>query len=224
MTMPAGATGAGASAAARLPVTVAVCTYGRPVSLGRTLDSLLSQNPAAEEVLVVNNGPDHAGTEELLRRNFPQVRCVNEIVPGLDFARNTALEAARHDVVLFIDDDAVAGDGWVAAAARPLLDDPRVGASTGRVEPFALETAAQQLFEANGGFSRGSLRIRLPADARGRLHRFPAPLIAWTVSVGSGCSLALRRDVARSHGGVDRALDLRAALPGGGEQDMRWRM
>jgi hypothetical protein len=41
--------------------------------------------------------------------------------------------------------------------------------------------------------------------------------------VGSGCSYAVRRDVALALGGFDEALDLGAALPGGGDHDLLWR-
>jgi GT2 family glycosyltransferase len=206
-----------------LPVSVAVCTFQRPAELSRALRSLVNQDPAAAELLVVDNSPDRSAVA-LVERDFPGVRAVAEPVPGLDFARNRALASAAHDVVLFLDDDAVAQPGWVEAAARPLLDDARVGATTGRVEPLALESEGQKLFEANGGFSRGNERVRLPVDAGKPLHGRRAPLIAWAVSVGSGCSLAVRRDAVQRIGGFDPALDMGAALPGGGDHDIMWRL
>jgi glycosyltransferase involved in cell wall biosynthesis len=206
-----------------LPVTVAICTCDRPAGLARALRSLLEQDPAAAEILVVDNGSNQAATGEVLKE-FPAVRLVREPVRGLDFARNRALLEARQEIVLFLDDDAVAEPGWVEAASRALRDDPRVGAGTSRVEPLTLESRGQQLFEANGGFSRGSQVIRLPLDAAGPLHGHRAPLIAWAVSVGSGCGLGVRRSAALEVGGFDRALDLGAALPGGGDHDMLWRM
>jgi GT2 family glycosyltransferase len=207
-----------------LAVTAAVCTAGRPESLERTLRSLLAQDPAPGEILVVNNRPDQPATAELLRREFPTVRVIDESIPGLDFARNRALEASHYDVVLFLDDDAVAEPGWVAAASALLLEDPGIGACTGRVEALELATEAQNLFEANGGFSRGTVPIRLPRDSAQPLHGHRAPLIAWAVSVGSGCSLAVNRNLVRALGGFDVALDLGPALPGGGDHDMLWRL
>jgi GT2 family glycosyltransferase len=206
-----------------LPVTVAVCTFQRPVELARALTSLEKQQPRAAELLVVDNSPDRSALE-LVRRDFPRIVAVAEPVLGLDFARNRALATASHGIVLFLDDDAVAGPGWVAALAGPLLEDPNVGASTGRVEPLSLESEGQKLFEANGGFSRGEHMVRLPADAAKPLHGRRAPLIAWAVSVGSGCSLAVRRDAVLRIGGFDPALDLGAALPGGGDHDIMWRL
>jgi GT2 family glycosyltransferase len=42
--------------------------------------------------------------------------------------------------------------------------------------------------------------------------------------VGSGSCLAARRDAALALGGLDEALDLGPALPGGGDHDLLWRL
>src|SRR3989338_8557019 len=94
---------------------------------------------------------------------------------------------------------------------------------TGRVDAFTVSTPAQRLFEANGGFSRGRQRLQLPSDAPRPLHGWPAPLIAWAVSVGSGASFAVGRDAVLAFGGFDEALDCGERLPGGGDLDIFWR-
>lgn len=204
-------------------LTAAVCTHGRPAQLARALDSLLAQRPAPAEILVVDNAPPDDATRTLLAEQYPEVRYIAEPVLGLDFARNRALHGAQGEVVAFLDDDAVAAEGWAGALAAVFDSDPGVAVCTGRVEALGQETEGERLFEANGGFSRGLHSIRLPADAGAPLHGRHAPLIAWAVSVGSGCSYAVRRSVALELGGFDEALDLGAALPGGGDHDLLWR-
>lgn len=208
----------------RLVLSVAVCTRDRPEELRRALESLARQEPPPFEVLVIDNVPRDARTRELVESGFPGFRCLEEPGPGLDFARNRALSAAVGDVVAFLDDDAVAEPGWAAALLAPFQEDLRVAAVTGRVLPLALETEGQRVFEANGGFSRGERQVRLPRDAGQPLHGRCAPLIAWAVSVGSGCSLAVHRWRMLSLGGFDEALDLGPALPGGGDHDALWRL
>ena len=204
-------------------LSAAICTRDRPALLARALESLVAQTPAVAEILVVDNAPAGDATRSLVATRFPSVRYVTEPVPGLDFARNRALETATRDVVAFLDDDAVAAPGWADSLRRVFEVDAEVAVCTGRVEALTLETPGQRLFEANGGFSRGSDRIRLPDDARRLLHGRRAPLIAWAISVGSGCSYAVRRGAARALGGFDEALDLGPALPGGGDHDLLWR-
>lgn len=202
-------------------LSAVVCTRGRSELAARAVGSLLRQ--PAYEVLVVDNAPCDDSTRSLIEGRFAGARYVVEPVRGLDFARNRALSEATGDVVAFLDDDAVAAPGWAEALAEVFDSNPRVGACTARVEALSLETSAQRLFEENGGFSRGVERIRLPVDAAGPLHGHRAPLIAWAVSVGSGCSFALRRRLALDLGGFDVALDLGEQLPGGGDHDMLWR-
>lgn len=204
-------------------VSVAVCTHARTAMLVRALDSLAAQRPAVPEILVVDNAPPDDATRDLVTARYPAVRYLREPVQGLDFARNRALASAGGDVVAFLDDDAVADAGWAAALGAVFAADSTVAVCTGRVEALGEATEGERVFEANGGFARGLGRIRLPADAGRPLHGRPAPLIAWAVSVGSGCSYAVRRVTALALGGFDEALDLGPALPGGGDHDLLWR-
>ena len=204
-------------------LTAVVCTRDRPGLLGRALESLVGQTVPPAEILVVDNAPGSGATLTLVAERFPSVRYLVEPIPGLDFARNRALESAAYEVLAFLDDDAVAAPGWAEALRRVFEDDPGVAVCTGRIEPLGVDTPGQRLFEANGGFSRGAERIRLPDDAGRPLHGRRAPLIAWAISVGCGCSYAVRRDAARALGGFDEALDLGPALPGGGDHDLLWR-
>lgn len=205
-------------------VTVAVCTRNRPARLRRALGSLVEQTVPPTEILVVDNAPRDESTRALIIADFPDVRYVREEVQGLDFARNRALVEARGEVVAFLDDDAVADPTWVEILEEVFGADPGIGACTGRVDALSLESPAQRMFEANGGYARGTERVRLPRDASAPLHGRRAPLIAWAVSIGSGCSFAVRRDLALGIGGFDEALDMGSALPGGGDHDMLWRV
>jgi GT2 family glycosyltransferase len=185
--------------------------------------SLLAQTRPPAEILVVDNAPQNKKTQRLIETGFPKVRYVKEPKPGLDAARNRALRMATQDIVAFLDDDAVAEAGWSGALLARFERDGRLGACTGRVEPLSLAEAGQRIVEANGGYSRGLQAVQLPQDAGGRLYGVRAPLIAWAVSIGSGCSMAVRRDVALAIGGFDEALGDRN-LPGGDDHDMLWRL
>jgi glycosyltransferase involved in cell wall biosynthesis len=207
----------------RLSMSVAVCTRNRPRQLTRALESLLAQSAPPSEIIVVDNAPSDNATASLVADRFSGVRYIREPVPGLDFARNRALKAATGDIVAFLDDDAVADQNWSRTLTQVFVSAPEVAVCTGRVEPLLLATPGQLLFELNGGFSRGDRKIRLPDDATDRLHGLPAPLIAWAISVGCGCSYAVRRTVALELGGFDEALDLGPPLAGGGDHDLLWR-
>ena len=204
--------------------TAVVCTRHRPEQLRRALASLLQQTESAIEILAIDNAPESVETRKLIEQEFPSVRYVREPRQGLDFARNRALREAHGRVVAFLDDDAVAHRTWIRNLRRTFRESAKVGLCTGPVEALDLRAPGQRLFEANGGFSRGMQRIRLPRDAMRPLHGYRAPLIAWAVSIGCGTNYAVRREVALQLGGFDEALDLGDVLPGGGDHDLLWRM
>ena len=136
-------------------VTVAVCTRDRTASLSLCLDALTKLNYPALDLLVVDNAPSSEATEHLVRERFPTMRYVREDRPGLDWARNRAIQEARGDIIAFTDDDAMADPNWISAIVRVFLENPEVMAVTGLVLPYELETEAQWLFERYGGFGKG---------------------------------------------------------------------
>ncbi len=212
---------AGSSCAAA--VTVAVCTRDRPDKLERLLRSLLQQRREPRAVLVVDNAPSSDATERVVRQ-FPGVSYVREAIPGLDFARNRALQESDSEIVAYVDDDAVVAEDWVEAIAAVFDESPAIGVCTGKVDALTTATEGARLFEASGGFGRGDQRLHLPPGAGARPPGLRKPLAAWAFSVGAGVSLAVRRRFALELGGFDEALDLGAVLPGGGDCDMLWRM
>jgi glycosyltransferase involved in cell wall biosynthesis len=98
--------------------TIAVCTRDRAGLLAQCLACLDQQlaEPGQVEVLVVDNGSSD-GTPALLETwsdGGGDRRAIHEPRAGLSRARNAALEASERDVVLFLDDDALAPPRWAA--------------------------------------------------------------------------------------------------------------
>lgn len=204
-------------------VTIAVCTRDRTRDLARALTSLLAQDYAGEvEIVVVDNAPATEATATLCRTQFPTVRCVRESRPGLDWARNRAIAESHGEIVAFTDDDCVADAHWVSALVAPFASDPLLGCVTGLVFPLELETEAQWMFEAYGGFNRGYDRRWYRMDPRtgtpiGR---------QWmgTGQFGTGANMAFRRELFATLGGFDPALDVGTATQGAGDLEMYFRV
>jgi O-antigen biosynthesis protein len=113
-----------------LDVSVVVCAYTdrRWQALLSSLDSVLAQRPAPGEVLlVVDHNPSLAERARTARPSVTVIESTGE--PGLSGARNTGLRAARHEVTVFLDDDAEARVGWLEALVRPFRDSEVVGTS-----------------------------------------------------------------------------------------------
>lgn len=88
-----------------LPITACVINYQGERRLEVTIGALLDATPAVAELILVDSASDD-GSVELVRRSYPMVR----IVPlpenrGPAAARNRGFEVARHDRILFVDND-----------------------------------------------------------------------------------------------------------------------
>jgi glycosyltransferase involved in cell wall biosynthesis len=101
------------------PVSVVVPTYGRADRLDALLRPLLD-DPTTLEVVVVVDGCRDGSYERLhaAAADEPRLRPVWRENGGDMAARQTGLEHARGDVVLFLDDDVLATPGLVAGHAR----------------------------------------------------------------------------------------------------------
>jgi glycosyltransferase involved in cell wall biosynthesis len=117
---------------------VVICTRNRVGLLAECLASVARQEVASGplEIVVVDNG-SRDGTPAWLRawasEDPDNRRALSEPRAGLSEARNRGAEICRRDVLLFIDDDATAHDGWASAHLERYADE-RVAALAGRVE------------------------------------------------------------------------------------------
>jgi glycosyltransferase involved in cell wall biosynthesis len=205
-------------------LTIAICTKDRPAGVERLLSSLQKQGSAlptrsaGTEILIVDNAPSDERTRELAAAHS-EVRYVREVRPGLNFARNRALKEAHGEILAFLDDDVIVDQDWSAGLANAWTENHDAGAFTGQVLPMELETEAQIVFEQRCGFRHGFDRIRYGSVLRGNaLYPGGAGIL------GAGANMAFKVEVLRQIGGFDEALDTGAALPGGGDLDIFYRV
>ena len=107
--------------------SIIICTYNRCKLLLATLASLQQQTLPHNlfEIIIVDNGSND-GTAEVIeahvlanqhlaeRNGTRQIRYIKEAQNGQAYARNTGLHNARGDVVVFLDDDTLAADSFLA--------------------------------------------------------------------------------------------------------------
>lgn len=108
-------------------ISVVIPTHDRRRSLIRTLAALAGQAPVApDEVIVVCDGCTDGSAQAVRGLGMPYaVRVLEQPQSGPAVARNAGVEAARHEVVVFIDDDVVPEPGFLAAHWTVHADDPQ---------------------------------------------------------------------------------------------------
>ena len=116
-------------------ISVIICTHNRAACLGRAIDSLLGQEYPCFEVLVVDNASADATRSVVQTRSRDDQRLtyVYEARLGLSAARNRGAALAQGELLVYLDDDAEAGDGWLAAFAMGFLNYPQAEIAGGRV-------------------------------------------------------------------------------------------
>lgn len=201
-------------------VTVAVCTRDRPDDIKLCLEALNKLDYPNLDILIVDNAPQTAETQQLIKSHYPHVRYVCEPRPGLDWARNRAIIEAKGDIVAYTDDDVVVDPGWVKGLAKVFAENPDVMAVTGLVVPYELETETQVLFEEYGGFGRGFEQKWF------RVGKDKAVPWYWlgTGQFGTGANMAYRRSIFETIGQFDPALDVGTATNGAGDLEMFFRV
>ncbi len=91
------------------------------------LDSLLAQEPAPDEVLLIDNHSDDE-SRDLVASEYPSVRVIDTgSNRGPAHARNAGVEAAEHELILLLDNDVVMAPGSLARLVEVLAADPRGG-------------------------------------------------------------------------------------------------
>lgn len=123
-----------------LRISAVICTYRHPDMLRAAIKSLLTQTLPAEEyeiIVIDNNSQDQTAdvVKELAETTSHSVRYIFESRQGLSYARNTGIQAARGEIIAFLDDDAEAEPGWLAAHLEVYDRIPEVWAVGGKVLP-----------------------------------------------------------------------------------------
>jgi glycosyltransferase involved in cell wall biosynthesis len=145
--------------------SVLIATRNRAEHISASLEGVLRSAAAAPfpaEVVIINNGStdDTSNVLEEFRRQFPDMRIIDDPVPGKSGAINRGLQRTRGKAVVFTDDDVHVPESWVADMAGPILEGAadavcgRVVLASHLARPWLTEemrTAFAEVKDVSGG-------------------------------------------------------------------------
>ncbi len=179
-------------------VSVVVCCYNGEPTLDQCLQSLTELDYPSFEVIVVDDGSRDRTYE--IAGKYPTVRRIQVPNGGLSRARNLGIEAARGEVVAFIDSDAYADPDWLYYVVSAMDEHGAAAVGGPNLSPLQDGFTAQCVDE-----SPGNPTCVLVDNERA--EHIP------------GCNMAFRKDAFKAVGLFD--VEHRAA---GDDVDLCWRL
>lgn len=115
-------------------ISAIICTHNREQYLGAAIDSVLQQDFADYEVIVVDNASSDR-TRNIVDQRLDNSRLnyVYEPVVGLSVARNTGAATARAAILAYLDDDAVASPRWLKTIYEAYQSNEKLAIAGGKV-------------------------------------------------------------------------------------------
>jgi len=214
--------------------SIAICTYNRAEVLSYSIKAALKQNIPQDQyeiIIIDNNCTDE--TSKIVR-NFMSLHTniihVTEKRQGLSFARNKAIEDAKGDFIIYVDDDAEICPDYLFQLDKILMEENEIGAIGGPVEvgwlgkvPSWYEAGLDRAFNH---LYYGSFRMKLqyPKMIFGTNMAFPSSLLkklgGFHTGVGRVGELRLSSKEKKLLQRVDKKERDRFDITGYGESDI----
>ena len=188
-----------------LPVSIIICTAGRPKDIVNCLQSIYKMEYQPAEIVIVDNKPGNPEMD-LIKKQQPNIKWVDEPRIGLDIARNTGILNASNEIITYVDDDVEVHKMWLYHVWET-FENPEVNASTGLVLPATIDTFSQFLFESFWSFSRGFSDFLYDQEFMDETLIDGPPV--W--KIGAGANMSFRKSFLLQCGGFDERLDAGAA-------------
>jgi glycosyltransferase involved in cell wall biosynthesis len=127
----------------RASVSALVPVWNGAEFLAEAIDSILAQEPAVAEIVVIDDGSTD-GSGDVARGFGARVRCVRREHAGLAATRNAAVREARSDLVAFLDADDLWPKGRLASLLATLEQHPECGIAQGRLQRMVRDEGRQR--------------------------------------------------------------------------------
>ena len=188
----------GGEVADALPrISVVVCTHNGDRTIQETLEHLRKIDYPDYEIIVVNDGSTDGSVKVIRDHDVVLISTENR---GLSSARNTGMQAARGEIIAYIDDDAYPDPHWLRYLAHAFRTGDWVGVGGPNVVPPEDPLTSQCVALAPGGPTHVLVSDR-------QAEHIP------------GCNMAFRKAELEAVGGFDPRF-----WTAGDDVDLCWRI
>lgn len=175
-------------------IAVIICTRDRPADLVQCLKSIQQQSVQPHEVVVVAGSKDSFPTDSRCMFADMPIKAVDCYEHNISKSRNYGMGAAQSDLLLFIDDDAVAHNDWIRAYKRAFENNPDAWAVGGDV--FDIRDSPPTIEFSKGRVSVYGRQIPVCAQPSNKKSALFLPNV-------KGCNFGIRKEQAVQAGGFD---------------------
>jgi glucosyl-dolichyl phosphate glucuronosyltransferase len=121
-----------------MKLSVVIATKDRGPEINLTIDSLIQQSIGlfSFEILLIDNGSKQENAnflQEITQKNPHLIHYFREDQLGLSIARNRGIQESKNDIIVFLDDDAIAKPKWLESLQQCFIAHPEIAAIGGKV-------------------------------------------------------------------------------------------
>jgi glycosyltransferase involved in cell wall biosynthesis len=144
-----------------MKISVAIPCYNGAAYVGRAIESILEQTHPASEILVVDDGSTDSSAA--IVKSYPVTLLPHAANQGLAAARNTAIQAAGGEILLFMDVDAYAAPDLIEVLMTAYAGgNEHLGGVGGQGIESNIRSIADRWRRAHASQGHGSTRKYVP--------------------------------------------------------------
>jgi glycosyltransferase involved in cell wall biosynthesis len=117
-------------------VSILIPCYNASAFITDTLKSCLSQDYSSYEIIIADDGSTDDSSQKISQIKNERVSYFYQQNQGVSAARNSALEKARGEYVIFFDADDLMSEGFISARVAELDANPNISFVSGHVINF----------------------------------------------------------------------------------------
>lgn len=185
-------------------LSLVVCTYNRAEFIKSGLEHIAQQtlDKSLFEVLIINNystDNTEAVCQKFIEENpLLNIRLFFESQKGLSYARNRGIKEASTNIIVYIDDDALAEPFFLEEINKFFLNNPNAVGAGGMVEPYYIEVPKPKwMSKFLYGFV-GDINFGNTIKKYSKSMKYPI-----------GCNMTYKKDMLLKIGGFNNALSFR---------------